>query len=208
MLRSCCCTPCAIAQSRTHLDNSPCCFNLLALTPCVVRYLVRSAYNIPGTVMEDICVMTCCPICATNQIYQTTIDKGSPVKNKPFVDDVLDQSCDGNQSISQFFYGLLCTPCVVASTLETAFGMPYCFGFCCVNSCAMANIMRYHYRVAGNTCTDDIIPRTFLCLVAFMACACPCGWQFFVSYVNNVSLGHLHRAEDSSSRSIPRYLNP
>ena len=49
-----CCTPCALAEARTNLDGSSCCFNCLFLTSCPERWMIRSAYGIPaGDAFED-----------------------------------------------------------------------------------------------------------------------------------------------------------
>lgn len=196
-------------MARTHLDGSSCCFNLLCVNPFIVRWLVRSAYNIPGSVWEDLLLTVCCPICSINQMYQTTIYKGSPVKEKPFTEDhKFGASCEGEEYVFNCVYGLCCSPCIVGHTLETAFDMPYCLGFCCINICVMSNLVRHHYRILGNTCFDDIIPHFCKFFVAGMACACPCGWKFFVSYINNSTLGPMHLAEDNRLKQPPRYLNP
>jgi hypothetical protein len=33
-----CCTPCAMADARTHMDGSDFCFNLLCMNPVATRY--------------------------------------------------------------------------------------------------------------------------------------------------------------------------
>ena len=67
-LYSYCCTPCALAQARTNLDGSSCCFNICFLTSCPERWMIRTAYGIHGNAWEDCFIPCACPCCVANQV--------------------------------------------------------------------------------------------------------------------------------------------
>ena len=62
------CTPCALAQARTNLDDSSCCFNCCFLTSCPERWMIRTAYGIKGNAWEDCYIPCFCPCCTANQV--------------------------------------------------------------------------------------------------------------------------------------------
>ena len=67
-LYSYCCTQCALAQARTNLDGSSCCFNFFFLTSCPARWMIRTTYGIPGDAYEDCYLPYFCNACVTNQV--------------------------------------------------------------------------------------------------------------------------------------------
>jgi len=70
-----------MADARSKMDGSGCCFNFMVMNPVVVHWLMRSAYGIPSYNNEcnDDCVIpVCCTCCAVNQMYQTAMAKGNP----------------------------------------------------------------------------------------------------------------------------------
>ena len=67
-LYSYCCTQCALAQARTNLDGSSCCFNFFFLTSCPARWMIRTTYGIPGDAYEDCYMPYFCNACVTNQV--------------------------------------------------------------------------------------------------------------------------------------------
>ena len=166
-----CCTGCAAAQARTQMDGSSCCFNYCAMNPIVTRWLIRSAYGIPGSEFEDCYMTMCCPCCTINQMYQTTAAYGNPtpdggaVKNQGYF-----VTQTGNCSARAFLCSCFCFPCAIASTLQMSMGMPFWFGCCCVgnNFCVARNLVRYQFRIAGDDFCSDY------CFLSLIYCIGPC----------------------------------
>ena len=69
-LYSFCAPPCASAAARNHLDQSSICFNIICLNPIAARWLIRTAYEIPGDANNDLLVgsLLCC--CSINQVIR------------------------------------------------------------------------------------------------------------------------------------------
>jgi hypothetical protein len=71
-LCSFCCPPCALGLARQEMDESEFCVTCFIGNAIVMRWLVRSAYQIPGDEVTDCLMGTFCSCCVINQIYQTT----------------------------------------------------------------------------------------------------------------------------------------
>jgi hypothetical protein len=67
------CCPCALASSRSYLDDSSWLYNIFCSKICITRWLIRSAYSIEGHVAYDVMASMCCPCCIVNQMLQTTM---------------------------------------------------------------------------------------------------------------------------------------
>jgi len=157
-LFSYCCSCCAFAQARTYLDESPAILNFCMVSSVVERWLVRSAYDIPGDACSDCYTTTFCHCCAANQAYQTAKARGNPVDNggrysnvNPFVTPLPPRTA----TWQDYAYSCCCMPCATGDMMERAVGMPWYLGCCCVKICAARNIMRYQYRVKGNDVLEE-----------------------------------------------------
>lgn len=172
-----CFTNCAAAQARSQMDGSSCCFNMCAMNPVVTRWLIRSAYGIPGSVWEDCLFTMCCPCCAINQMYQTTAAYGNPTPDGGAVKNTGQfMTQTGNCTCGTCCYSFFCCPCAIATTLDMAMGMPFWFALCCVgtNFCAARNLVRYQLRIAGDDMCDDYCWPTCLAALSYCLMACPC----------------------------------
>jgi len=69
-----------MADARSKMDGSGCCFNFMVMNPVVLHWLMRSAYGIPSDneCVDDCVIPVCCTCCAVNQMYQTAMAKGNP----------------------------------------------------------------------------------------------------------------------------------
>jgi Cys-rich protein (TIGR01571 family) len=71
--------PCGAAVARHYLDQSPILFNICCLNPIAARWLIRTAYNINGDDVDDMCVGVFCPCCSINQVLIVLIDISSSI---------------------------------------------------------------------------------------------------------------------------------
>lgn len=156
------CCPCALASARSHLDDSAYVFNLACLPVCCsitpVRWMIRTAYDIPGDGCSDLLKSVFCPCCVLNQLLQTSFARGNStsvggshhnVRDFTFYFGTCAEEC------RHCIFGNLCCPCAQATSLKTALGMPYFFGCCCVTPCAARNIIRYQYRLRGDDLMEE-----------------------------------------------------
>ena len=163
-----CCTSCALAQARTNLDGTSCCFNFLFGNAISMRWMIRTAYGIQGDSFSDCYTTLCCPCCVVNQMYQTSKILGDPFGPVPgsHVDRgqawaSANEPCD----CSSCFCSTFCMHCTQGRILEDSMGMSCCMGCCCVNPCMARNMVKVHYRVGNaddDCCNDACIP----CLVS------------------------------------------
>ena len=153
------CCPCALASARSHLDDSSYAFNIVCLPVCCitpVRWMIRTAYDIPGDSLGDFCRSTFCPCCVLNQLLQTAFARGNSTMVGGSNHNVRDFSfyfgtC--SDDCRSCLYSNICCPCAVGSSLQTALGMPFVMGCCCMTPCAARNVLRYQYRLRG----DDVM---------------------------------------------------
>ena len=163
-----CCTPCALAQSRTNLDGTSCCFNFLLGNAISMRWMIRTAYGIQGDDCSDCCTTLCCPCCVVNQMYQTSKILGDPFGPAPGAHLVRGQEWAGaNEPCDclSCFCACFCLYCTQGRVLQDSMGMSTCMGCCCVNPCFARNMVKVHYRVGkadDDCCNDACIP----CLIS------------------------------------------
>lgn len=148
--------------------------------PFIVRFLVRSAYNIPGSACEDCLMTSFCTPCSINQMYQTTKAYGPPNSHSGSKFNVGSFTPQGNSfDCGKFCYACCCLPCAIGNSLESSVGLPCIFGCLCGNICLARNLTRYQYRLSGSDCVDDcFIPWMFMalscCLVSTSIFCFPC----------------------------------
>ena len=178
------CSPCALAYSRSNLDDSSCVFNLLCLPYCcmpVSRWLLRTAYDIKpalGSDSMDCIESSFLPCCVVNQMFQTSASYGNTSSGGGHFSNVRDfhltlGSCkDEIGDIDNYIgntclclYSFLCFPCATSESLDLAMGMPQFYGCCCVTPCAARNLVRYQFRIRG----DDLLEEVCLPTVAGLA---------------------------------------
>lgn len=156
-LYSCCCPACAMASSRSSLDNSDWLFNCLCVSLPVYRWMVRSAYGIgdPDSCCDDCMLSICCQCCTVNQLYQTTLKRGIPVNDggKDFNINEAYPYCDTSRcEFATCLYAFFCRPCADGDALQKSVGLPWFLGCLFTSNCAARNIARYQYRMAPTIC--------------------------------------------------------
>eukprot|EP00611_Tribonema_gayanum_P006360 TRINITY_DN15659_c0_g1_i1.p4 TRINITY_DN15659_c0_g1~~TRINITY_DN15659_c0_g1_i1.p4 ORF type:complete len:103 (+),score=29.11 TRINITY_DN15659_c0_g1_i1:1119-1427(+) len=67
-------TPCANARARAKFDGSNMCFNLMCMSSCLIRSVIRNGYNLEGSCCSDICIPLLFPCCAASQ-HLNEVDK-------------------------------------------------------------------------------------------------------------------------------------
>lgn len=199
---SLCCPFCAIAQSRTNLDNSPFCFNMFCMSAPVTRFLVKSAYSIPVDSDNDLLIMYCCWPCAVNQIYQSSSILKNPVAQdggREFNVNLWNSREKGwCKTGKTFFYGCL-MPCGVGSALESGIGLPFCLGMCCVNPMAARHLIRYQYRIS-----PDEIEDTFCSHLPYFCCMCCPFTCLCYRHMSTVQI--LRETKLNGNQQNPKYL--
>lgn len=168
--------PCAaIAEAKSLMDESDFFFNSTCLNVVTMRWLIRTAYGIPGDACND-CLMGCfCLPCTANQILQTTNNHRNPTadggraKNRDEYRSAA-QSC----SFSNCLWACCCPFCAVGTGLEQSLGMPWLFGCLCVAPCASYQLQRYQYRIKGFDISNDIIIPTCLAVLSYYTAGIGC----------------------------------
>jgi hypothetical protein len=158
-------------MARTNLDNSSCLFNLMCLPICCMptsRWIVRTAYDIEGDETDDLFSSLFLPCCTVNQLYQTSKQLGSDsiggndfnvreyYLTETLCRDDLHSLSNNMSNCMMCAYSYFCFPLASAQALHDAMGMPYGFGVCCVTPCATRNLIRYHYRIAGDELFEEL----------------------------------------------------
>ena len=161
----------AFAEARSDLDQSDTAFTLLTMSPCLVRWLIRSAYEIPGSTCEDILTVTCCCPCAINQMFQTTSVIGPPAEGYGKSYNVNAMVSDYPFNLFDNLYSCFCGRCMTADNMQKMINMPWFFGLCCITTQAAHQLARYQYRIKGSDIYDDYWkPTCNLCICL----SCPC----------------------------------
>lgn len=163
------------------MDESECIFTCCLFNPFLVRYLIRSAYNIPGTPLQDCCYTTFCTPCAVNQMYQTTKALGlaNPNAGKKFNVGRFGEKGVDSGSCGKFCYAACCLPCAVGYSIEKSVGLPCVYGCLFGSVCWARNITRYQFRIRGSDCFEDCccigltLYLPMLCMVGGVFCF-PC----------------------------------
>jgi len=172
----CLCPFIASAYTRTLFDGSPFIFNFFCLGSVPTRYLIRTAYGINGSPIDDCLKSIFCSCCSANQLYQT-------VKKKGKLDDyntIKYNYFESHQNASlciDYCKATLLFQCYTAKALEISVGMPYMMGLCCMNPCSGRNAIRYHYRIDGHDIIEEcLLPACLFTLAgASLGCGFPCG---------------------------------
>lgn len=157
------CCPCALASARSHMDDSSYAFNLACLPVyCIppVRWMIRTGYDIPGDAWSDCYLSVFCPCCVLNQLLQTAYKRGNTSILGGHDANVREFNFFFGACSNDFvscFYSSVCCPCSTGSSLQTALGMPYVFGCCCMTPCAARNVLRYQYRLRGDDISEELL---------------------------------------------------
>jgi len=170
---ACMCPMCAGASAREDFDGSNWCFNCLCLNACVLRNVVREAYNIEGTCLGDCCTPFLCNCCALSQVLREVKARGSANSITAQTSSgqlvrVQTQEGSNQWSSSLFsccddigicFYGWCCPWCSLASTMTKYDNSNWCFNCCTKNVCLSQSIIREgKYNIDGDCCTDILVP--------------------------------------------------
>lgn len=196
-----------MASARGHLDGSDCCLNMMHMNPILLRWITRSAYDIPGNVTDDLIYGMFLPCCTINQVLQTTRQYRRPYPGSGKEANGLPFSSQNNKEcFADCIYSTFCLPCAIGTTLNTSTGMPFLMGCLCSNYCIARNIVRYQYRLQGNDCWDDCATPYAVCvggcIVSFF---CPCAEFIICPYMVSMVMMMLGTAKE---RGNPKSSSP
>ena len=173
-----------MASTRYRLDRSDACVNCTLMNPSLLRWLVRSAYHIPGSPCEDCFLGSVCYVCTINQALQTVKRRGAP---HPYIGPMHNNIAFASSKESDPDWCLhcltacCCSCCSMALISETALKMPCVFSCCCSNYCIMRNILRYQWHLQGTDVGDDCCLPICMCILAGVpGLSCLCAWPYFV----------------------------
>ncbi len=93
------------------------------------RYVIRSAYGIPGDAWDDCISSTCCACCVANQLYQTSTKQGSVVTQKGGRTDTW-KAENFEAGVVDHLKAMFCMPCLQASIMQSSIGMPWFYALC------------------------------------------------------------------------------
>ena len=175
-LYPCLCPFLSSAHSRSLFDGSPFIFNLFCVGTVPTRYLIRTAYGIKGSALDDTLKSIFCSCCSANQLYQTVKRKGKPDDYSTLKYNYF-EAHDNDGACGDYCKAIVCFQCYSASALEMSVGLPFLLGFLCMNPCSARNIVRYHYRIDGHDVIEEcMLPAClFVLLIASFGCGFPCG---------------------------------
>jgi hypothetical protein len=176
------------------------------LNPVLLRWITRSAYNIPGSDREDVLYGLFLPCCTVNQVLQTTSRYGRPFPGvgreanggafRPPSNDFWENCC----------YATFCLPCAIGTSLNMSMGMPFYMGCCCANLCISRNLLRYQYRLDGQDCFDDCFkPHAVFFGGAVASVFYPCAQCIVLPYLISIVAMMLGAAKN---RGNPDPLSP
>jgi hypothetical protein len=171
------------------------------MNPIATRWLIRTAYGIPGSDCSDLLAAWCCPCCSVNQLYQTTKAYGAPTPDAGRLNNTgafMTQSTNEN-CCKNCMYACCCCPCALGTTMNNAVDMPFWMGCCCVSMCAARNIVRYQYRIGGDDCCDDYaVPMMIGMLTYMLNGVCPCAMFCTMPYFLNIIMKMLGETDTRS----------
>eukprot|EP01038_Epipyxis_sp_PR26KG_P009547 gene9547-12858_t len=205
-----CCTNLAFSEGKSNVDGSQFLFNYMCISCCVSRWLVRTAYGIPGDACNDCLVTTFCSCCVANQLFQTSYKRGNPVKNSGgYHNNTGEMQTTTPCTCSACCYSCWCFPCATGNALEKSIGMPFFFGCCCVNPCTASQLVRYQYRIKGSDIGADLIfPYVLYSIGSALG-----GFTFglalpflLIPYTVNKVAGTLAESESRGGGEAQRYL--
>eukprot|EP01038_Epipyxis_sp_PR26KG_P015896 gene15896-21557_t len=204
------CTSLAFSEGKTNVDGSQVEFNATCIPCCVTRWLVRTAYGIPGDACNDCLVSTFCSCCAANQLFQTSYKRGNPVRsNGGYHYNTGIWQTSTPCSCILCCYSLWCFPCAVGRAMEISVGMPYLLGCCCVSPCAASQLIRYQYRIQGSDIGADLIFPLILYSIGNLLIPLTSGVSLpliLIPYTVNKVTGVLAEAEARGGGESQRYL--
>jgi len=206
------CCPCAYAEAKYSLDGSQFFFNYTFINCIVDRWLVRTAYGIDGTGVNDMLTACFCPCCSVNQIYQTAWNRGNPIRDYAgFHNNVGAFQTPHGCTCSNCMYGSFCCCCALGTGMERATGMPWWMGCLCVGPCAAHQLMRYQYRIRGSDIGGDLIAPSILFLLAYILAPITLGASLGILYPYTVGkivhlLGETEAHNGGETAGSGRYL--
>lgn len=160
------CYPCALASARSNLDDSHWMYNMFCLGHVAERWMIRTAYNIPGGGGQDCVVACCCFPCSANQLYQTTKTRGNPTVNggRSYNKERFERPVENRGVLKRFCCAVFCNPCTTGHAVHMAVGMPFWMGCMCTNMCTARNIIRYQHRIIGHDFLDECVLPSLIVL--------------------------------------------
>eukprot|EP01038_Epipyxis_sp_PR26KG_P009332 gene9332-12574_t len=204
------CTSLAFAEGKSNVDGSQVQFNATCIPCCVTRWLVRTAYGIPGDACNDCLLSTFCSCCVANQLFQTSYRLGNPVKNSGgYHNNIGEKQTTTPCTCSACCYSLWCFPCATGKALERSIGMPFFLGCCCVNPCTASQLVRYQYRIKGSDIGADLVFPYVLYSIGYALNLFTAGAALpliFIPYTVNKVAGTLAEAESRGGGEAQRYL--
>lgn len=180
-----CCCPCfAIAEARRLMDGSDVYFNQMCVSSCAIRWLLRSAHEIPGSALHDVLTMLCCYPCAANQMFTTAWTKGpgDHLHDGGFYFNTEIKETEFSCNCIDGLYSCCCLACATGTIMENLLGMPYYFGCCCVTPCAAYQLMRYQHRIRGSDIGGD-------CMIPMIAAFCGLGLNYSFCCLPTICIG-------------------
>lgn len=203
----------AMGSARGKLDGSSCCVTCFHMNPIVLRWITRSAYNIPGSDLEDCMYGLFCPCCTINQVAQTASQLGKPYPDVGPEHNRYPPSIQQNADCCEnCCYTTFCLPCAIGTTLQSSMGMPFWMGCLCSNFCIARNLVRYHYRLSGSDIGEDcLLPYGTCCLAcvlsAWVPCAMCCTCPLFIGMIMNTLNEAKTRGNANPGAPNGSYLN-
>mmetsp|Transcript_25169 Transcript_25169/g.25374 ORF Transcript_25169/g.25374 Transcript_25169/m.25374 type:complete len:250 (+) Transcript_25169:78-827(+) len=207
------CCPCALSEAKYTLDGSQFLFNGVCVNCVIQRWLTRTAYDIDGSACGDLLTSCCCPCCSTNQIYQTTWNRGNPVREYAGYHNNLGMfQTSYGCTCSNCMYGTCCICCAMGTGMERAIGMPWWMGCLCVGPCAGHQLMRYQYRIRGSDIGGDLIAPSCLFYLAYALVPLTFGLSYAILFPYSVGkvvhlLGETEAHNGGQSAGSGRYLH-
>lgn len=154
------CTHCLQAITKSKVDNTECCYNIMCWQPIATYSFVRNAYGIPGTCGDDMGYGLLCMCCETRQIATEARLRG-PVpfrfgqKDSTWHVSLFDCTCCG------FLQSVLFPMCVaheVRSFLQPAVAPDTCFDCLCLIPFSMYGQARHQYNIISDCpLAEDIL---------------------------------------------------
>jgi hypothetical protein len=178
------------------------------------RWLIRNAYGIAGSDVEDCLVGCFLPCCSANQLLQTSQEYGYPPNSGSILNTDKFDNPIASGSILGCCASCVMYPCILGDTLNMAIGMPWWMGCICLNPCSARNIIRYQYRIAGNDVVEELCtPVMFygstliLSCISYVFCPCICLTMCptYTAFVNQIHQETIKRSTPDNRRYLVGY---
>jgi Cys-rich protein (TIGR01571 family) len=145
------CPKCALADARSQLDGSSWFLNCCLISPIMARWMIRTAYDIPGNAHYDCWVGACLPCCAINQMLQTSKVYGSASIPNVGQQFLVNERVGINRRpldnlIYDLCYSVFCNRCAIGYA-SMSVGIPFWLGCCCFNIFEVNSAIRHHRRL-------------------------------------------------------------